>query len=179
MSGMFKTHPAHFKQIRAVVAKYGICYFHGDGNMFTTEQDSNFRKDFTNPKEEASKYRAIFRTGDHIPDTEQEMEAVLMATYNREKQVAKAKEDKKTTLKSITVDEPEESDVDPRVAAMQEKEAQISRLAQINANAAIDIDAKHKELDDKLAQLKEMEAKVASDMAKLDKTKNKKAVAEE
>jgi hypothetical protein len=79
-----KTNLVLIEQIRAVVNQLGTCYFHGDGNIYVDEKDSNFRKDFGNPGQEESKYRIKFSKGDKIPGTIKEMNDALMESRNNE-----------------------------------------------------------------------------------------------
>jgi hypothetical protein len=72
------------KQVKAVVRTFGICYLHGDGNMYHTEKDSHFRKNFGNPGQEESKYRVKFEKGDKIPETVEEMNEALMKSRQKE-----------------------------------------------------------------------------------------------
>jgi hypothetical protein len=105
---IFKTTAANLPQIKAVVDTFGICYVHGDGNMYTTEGPSNFRKDFSNPKQEESKYRVIFKKGDAIPATVDALNEALMASRNKE--ILAERETKIVSpVQTITVPEPEDA----------------------------------------------------------------------
>jgi len=99
---MFKLHPANIPQIKATVAAYGTCYIHGDGNLYTTQQESDFRKDFSNPDSDESTYRVKFEKGDKVPATIDELEKMLLDSKQKERM-----EEKQVKLysavKSITV----------------------------------------------------------------------------
>ena len=81
---IFKTHKENIPQIEAILEAFGTCFFHGDGNMYTKEEDSNFRKEFGNPKTEEGKYRVKFVKGQAIPQTVEELNNALMEARNRE-----------------------------------------------------------------------------------------------
>ena len=82
---MFKLHPANLPQIKATVAAYGTCYIHGDGNLYTTKEESDFRKDFSNPDSDESTYRVKFEKGDTIPATIDELETLLLNSKQKER----------------------------------------------------------------------------------------------
>ena len=104
----FKTHPANLQQIKDVLEVYDDCYFHGDGNIYTRNEDhpedpwydSNFRVGFTNPlpgespEPHPSTFRVLFRAGDKIPDTVEEIYDMFLKAKMR--QVAQ----KETTVKT-------------------------------------------------------------------------------
>lgn len=86
---LFKTHPSNIAQIRAVVGKFGGCYFHGDGNLYAVDAlgnsiDSDFRKDFSNDSNEEARYRVRFMRGDSIPKTVEELNKMLFDSKNQE-----------------------------------------------------------------------------------------------
>lgn len=89
---MYGIHPKNIVQLKAAVAAFGSVWFHGDGNMFLKKSDSDFRQEFSNPDSENSKVRANFTSGDHIPDTPEELGKILMAASQREAAIKKQKD---------------------------------------------------------------------------------------
>jgi hypothetical protein len=80
----FKTNDVIIRQVRAISAQREEVFYHGDGNIYTKEIDSNFRKEFGNPGQEESKYRIKFKKGDKIPGTVKEMNDLLLSSRNKE-----------------------------------------------------------------------------------------------
>jgi hypothetical protein len=110
----FKTNDMLIKQVKACVNAFGICYYHGDGNMYDNEKDSHFRKTFGNPGQEESKYRVIFKRGDKIPGTVKEMNDMLLESRNRERlqeSIPKEVHTTKTLQMSTESDEEEAEEV--------------------------------------------------------------------
>ena len=183
---IFKIHKVHFKQIAKIVEKFGVCWYHGDGNMYTKEKDTNFRKDFSNPGKEESRYRVCFKTGDHIPETVGQMEKLLQASYQKERAVEREKEKSKTSLEFIDMGDEANEDDDPRSGRGQqfldgEAEAHAARLKDAHQeldekakhiNSAHEkLDAKQASVDEKMKQLQALEQKIAQDAEALDKKK--------
>ena len=81
---IFKLHKNNLPQIKGVVAAFGVCYVHGDGNLYESQEASDFRKDFTNPDSDEATYRAKFEKGDKIPDTIEELQTLMMKNRNKE-----------------------------------------------------------------------------------------------
>lgn len=86
---IFKTHKSNIPQIRAVVATFGGCYFHGDGNMYALDnagnsEESDFRIGFSNDTNEESRYRVKFSRGDVMPKTIEQLNKALMDARNQE-----------------------------------------------------------------------------------------------
>jgi len=102
---LFKITTANLEQIKDCVEQLGICFFHGDGNMYTTQEDSNFRKDFSNPKNEGAIYRVKFTSVSAVPDTVEGMTKLLFESRNTEVANA-AKATEVSTTKVLTVKKP-------------------------------------------------------------------------
>jgi hypothetical protein len=104
----FKTHKENIKQIRAVIATYGQCYFHGCGNFYDKKEDSDFRKDFTNPGHNnttpASAYRVHFTSKNQVPDNVEDLNALLQKSFAKE-QVEASKPKSVSSIKTISVDD--------------------------------------------------------------------------
>jgi len=81
---IFKLHKENLPQIKAVVKKFGACYIHGDGNLYIGKEESDFRKDFSNPNSEEASYRVKFEKGDAIPETVEDLQALMMKAKNQE-----------------------------------------------------------------------------------------------
>ena len=103
---IFKLHQNCLPQIKAVLKEYGVCYIHGDGNLYITQEKSDFRKDFSNPSNEESTYRVKFVTGDKIPGNVEELQKMMLE--NRNQEILKERTNVYTSnVKTFTV-EPEE-----------------------------------------------------------------------
>lgn len=81
---IFKTHKENIPQIEAILEAFGTCYFHGDGNMYADKEASDFRKEFSNPKSDETAYRIVFKKGDKVPQTVEELNKALLDAFNRE-----------------------------------------------------------------------------------------------
>jgi hypothetical protein len=99
---MFKTHLTNIAQIQAIVAAFGVCFFHGDGNMYDEEKHSDFRKDFSNPKNEASGYRVKFTATSKLPGSVEELDKMLMDSRTQEV-IEKSKPASVSAVKTVTV----------------------------------------------------------------------------
>jgi hypothetical protein len=103
---MFKTHENNIPQIHAVIDAYGECYFHGCGNFYDKKEDSDFRKDFTNPGHNnttpASAYRVHFRSKSEVPKTVEDLNALLQNSFAKE-QVEASKPKSVAAIKTISV----------------------------------------------------------------------------
>ena len=113
----FNIHLVNLKQVRAVVQKYGVCWFHGDGNFYRDEVNSNFRKGFTNPGRDNSlpsaAYRVKFTNVDDVPNTIQAMEKRLYAAKMEEdRQDAIKRQNAGQLVDSISVDDLENEDLE-------------------------------------------------------------------
>lgn len=113
---IFKTHPANIPQIKAVVAAFGGCYFHGDGNLYALDaqgnsEESDFRKDFSNDTNEESRYRVKFQRGDRIPTSVEELNKALLDSRNQEL-IAQRNIKQKEGVKTFTVQDEHLEDVD-------------------------------------------------------------------
>jgi hypothetical protein len=81
---IFKLHEENLPQVKAVVKKFGVCYIHGDGNLYITKEESDFRKDFSNPNSDEATYRVKFEKGDEIPGTIEDLQSLMMKAKNQE-----------------------------------------------------------------------------------------------
>lgn len=81
---MFKTHINNIPGIKAAVAHFGSAYFHGDGNLYSKKEDSDFRKDFSNDANGPHSYRVLFVRGDIIPESLEQLDQLLLASKTRE-----------------------------------------------------------------------------------------------
>lgn len=99
---MFNLHQENIEQIKATIEAFGICYFHGDGNFYENEQDSNFRKDFSNPKNDNATYRVLYDDVADVPADIEGLSKDLLASRNKE--VIEASKPKTVAVgKTITV----------------------------------------------------------------------------
>lgn len=85
---MFKTHINNLPQIKAAATHYGTIWFHGDGNIYHKQGDSDFRKDFSNDKNGPETYRVKFNSGDRFPETLEELHVSLLSSKTKELQAA-------------------------------------------------------------------------------------------
>jgi hypothetical protein len=81
---MFKTNQANIAQIKATIDSYGECWFHGCGNIYVGKDESDFRKNFTNPNSEESIYRVHFSGQNEVPGNVKELNELLMKSRNQE-----------------------------------------------------------------------------------------------
>lgn len=118
---LFKVNKANLALARAAIRAYGEAYLHGCGNVYATEEDSNFRRDFSNPQsdksESPSTYRLHFTDVSQVPTTVEDTERQFFASKQRDQ---REKQRTKTVSKVRTVvvtdedgsqDEDEELDV--------------------------------------------------------------------
>jgi len=103
---LFKINDVVIRQAKAAVNKFGSIWLHGDANMYTKDSDSEFRRDFSNPAQEESKYRVKLVKGEKIPDTVKGMEELLMQSRQAEQAKASIPEDVRTT-ESFSLDDEE------------------------------------------------------------------------
>lgn len=113
---MFKTHPANIPQIKATIAAFGGCYFHGDGNLYALDaqgqsEESDFRKDFSNDTNNESRYRVKFNRGDKVPNSVEELDKMLLDSKNQEL-ISLRNIRPKEAVKTVTVTEDYLDDVD-------------------------------------------------------------------
>jgi hypothetical protein len=108
---MFPLHNQHLADIKGAVAHFGEIRFHGDGNIYQTEQDSDFRKDFSNDPVGPHTYRVRFDKNSILPKSLDELAKMLQASKTQEAiDRAKPKEQKNaaTFVSTPYVEEPEE-----------------------------------------------------------------------
>jgi len=95
---LFNIHPVNLIQVKAVIRTFGVCWFHGDGNMYHIEKESDDHRQFTNPgrnnTKPAASFRAKFTSPDQVPDTVPKMEEVLLRQNNIEEKAERMKEEK-------------------------------------------------------------------------------------
>lgn len=91
-TSIFKTHPAHIAQIKAVIKAKGRCWFHGDGNLYdddgTPGNPSHNRMTFNNPMPNnvpsPASYRVLFTNVNQVPDTVDGLNEALAQAKSRE-----------------------------------------------------------------------------------------------
>jgi len=81
---MFTTHEANIPQIKATINAFGKCWFHGDGNLYSEKEDSDFRQGFSNPKNENSQYRILFTNVSQVPDSKEALDKMLLESRAKE-----------------------------------------------------------------------------------------------
>src|ERR1700733_5045838 len=85
---LFKVNKANLALARATVRTYGQAFLHGCGNVYATEEDSNFRRDFSNPQsdksESPSTYRLHFTDVSQVPTTVEDTERQFFASKQRD-----------------------------------------------------------------------------------------------
>lgn len=148
---MSRLHQHNLKQAAAILAAYGVCFLHGDGNMFITDEASNFRQEYSNPDAEESKQRLVLRAGDRVPETVEEAERLMAANTRREKQIKKEK-DKASSQKVTTI----AVDIDKPAIAQPEDlptKDQVIKAHQSVLEQAAFLDSKQEGLNDREKQL--------------------------
>jgi len=112
---LFKTHPAHINQIKGAIKAFGPVYFHGDGNIYQVNKvnengqmhDSDFRKQFHNPKNLAGSYRVKFDTIADVPNAVDEINSLL--TRSKDMEISEANKpisETTNTFEAYVEDEP-------------------------------------------------------------------------
>jgi len=99
---VFKINAACIPQILACIEAFNVCFFHGDGNMYDNENDSNFRKDFSNPKNEGAAYRIKFTHASQVPTNVDDLSKKLFEARNADV-IAAAKGKEVSPTKTLTV----------------------------------------------------------------------------
>jgi hypothetical protein len=79
---MFKIKPQHIEYLESTIDAFGIAYIHGDGNIFVDEKNSEYRKNWSSPSSKGSEYVLVFKKGDKLPETVEE----LMNAFYHEKE---------------------------------------------------------------------------------------------
>jgi hypothetical protein len=116
---IFKTHALNIPQIRAVVAQFGGCYFHGDGNIYALDNNGNsdesdFRKDYSNDSNEESRYRVKFQRGDKYPKSVEQLNKMLFDAKNQET-LAQRSIKQSSNVKTVTVMDEDFNDEDSEI----------------------------------------------------------------
>lgn len=116
---IFKTHESNIAQIRAVVAQFGGCFFHGDGNLYALDNNGNseeslFRVEFSNDTNEESRYRVKFQRGNKIPRTVEQLNKALLDAKNQEI-MAKRTITQSSNVKTVVVQDEDFTDADAEV----------------------------------------------------------------
>lgn len=106
---MFKTNDKNIPQIKAVIKKYGECWFHGCGNIYIDKQASDFRQNFTNPNSEESIYRIHFTNISQVPTDTEQLNKLLMSSRNKEMIEAKMN---KVSHSVSTIEVEEEAEIE-------------------------------------------------------------------
>lgn len=90
---IFKTHEANIAQIKGALKAFDAIYFHGDGNIYPAlkqldgeyfSKASNDRQTFANPNQEEATYRTLFKKGEEVPKSVDELNKVLMDSKNQD-----------------------------------------------------------------------------------------------
>lgn len=117
MNGIFKVNKANLALTRATIKTYGEAWLHGCGNVYATAEDSDFRKNFTNPNPDRtappSAYAVHFNDVNQVPATPEQAEEMLIkakAAENREAQ--RQKTTSKVRTVSVSADDLHEDDKD-------------------------------------------------------------------
>jgi hypothetical protein len=79
---MFKIKPQHLEYLQITVEDFGIAYLHGDGNIFVDKESSDYRKNWSSPSSKGSEYVLVFKKGDLLPASTEE----LMQAFYKEKE---------------------------------------------------------------------------------------------
>lgn len=103
-------HPVCLDQLKSNLKFFKRGWFHGDGNFYPAERDSNDRVDFHNdtPANFGAGYRKFYKDTDTLPTSLAELEKELVAANNAEKNAAAQKEQRKNISNSLAV--PREDD---------------------------------------------------------------------
>jgi hypothetical protein len=89
---MFKVQKLHLDYLKKAVDVYGKINIHADGNMYVNTantdgsmSNSDFHKEFSDPKQEGADHVLTFSKGDNLPETVQEINEMFIAAKAREK----------------------------------------------------------------------------------------------
>ena len=75
---------------KGLLAQGRTVYLHGDGNIYDDELNSNFRKNFSNQRNQAAQYRVILKTLNDLPQDVAALCELLYKTKNQENAEEKA-----------------------------------------------------------------------------------------
>ena len=105
---MFSIHKNNIHGIKAAVDHYGTIWFHGDGNMYHKEYESDTRKIFSNPLSDNTAgpgtYRVKFTKGDAIPETVEALKKLLLDSKNKDyEDAAKPKSDSNVSTFKVAI----------------------------------------------------------------------------
>ena len=96
---IFKVNSVVLDQIKATVDQHGICYVHGTGQFYVDKKRSDDHKEYSDPDIKEADYRLVFKKGDRIPDTVEEIEKMFFAAKQQETiDSRKTPEAKNTTI---------------------------------------------------------------------------------
>lgn len=114
-NSIFKVKPGNLEFARALLSESDVAaiHIHGDGNVYSDKESSDFRKNFSNPGPSggsvpASKYRVTFKNPALIPETVAEMETLFYEQKNKE-DAAEHKEQTTTAAKVKTFSMPKKA----------------------------------------------------------------------
>lgn len=180
---MFNLHPHNIKQVAAVVNKFGVCYVHGDGNMFKNEEASLFRREFCNPDAEDSKNWVKLEKGGLIPTSVDQLEKMIQVNMQKEKKKKKAENTNKTKIDTINVDDDEDNEYQaPLVDVDTLQDGRLSNKPvfadmKTDTSGLKDVRAQFTETQKALNQ-REIDLDTASEKLEEEKTKASKAIEE-
>lgn len=80
----FKVQDYHINAVGRILANYPEVWIHGDGNLYITEERSNFRKNYSSPETGECEYVLHFKKGDQIPATVEDMMKAFYAAKQNE-----------------------------------------------------------------------------------------------
>lgn len=113
-------HPTCLDQLRTYLKYYKEGWFHGDGNIYDEERNSNDRVDFHNDTQAnfGAGYRKKFVQGDTVPATLAEMEKLLVAAKNEEKKAQVAKDSARSSSNPKALPREDDALKPKRIAAV-------------------------------------------------------------
>ena len=127
---MFSLNKNNLTALKAAADHYGKVYFHGCGNIYHKEEESNFRQEFANDLIGPSTYRIIVKKGDAIPETIEEMSKLLMESKSKEViEAARPREVTGLTTFKIPVAEVKENTIDADAELLAKADAEVKGKA--------------------------------------------------
>lgn len=162
----FKVKPITLLHLKDVLEEYPTAWLHADGNIYVTEADSNFRKDYSNPSDRSAKFRIKFTNISQVPENPEDLNDLFLRTYEKEETAANEKQSRKPDEPKVI--RPKHAKVeDPKKEDDDETPADLARAAAYLDERHSDQEARAGHLDAQSEKLAEYEATLNGKEAEL------------